>query len=143
MGNTQPKRSLSGKGFHSIWWIGFAFHFSCLTVQQAVILGKPVSFKVENISSTLDGTSAIYTAEIRGSGGVYEFHVRRGPDTEIYQLPSNKLTLLYEMEMGFKDIKRSVDHRYTRVTVNTHKSKRIYEINTDLIANFITGLKKK
>ena len=127
-------------------WLPYIFFLSilsCTSIQQAVVQRKPVSFIVENITNTLYGDVGIYTAEIRYKGGEYEFHVRRGPDTEIYFLPSNKLSLLYEMEIAFKDIKRSIDHRYTRVTVIANKSKRIHETNTDLIANFISGLKKK
>ena len=89
------------------------------------------------------GAEDIYTAEIKCNAGEYEFHVKRGPDVQVYYLPSNKLSLLYQMETAFKDIKRSNSHSYHHVTVIANKSKRTHEINTDLIANFITGLKKK
>jgi hypothetical protein len=126
-----------------VYIIILLFLFSCTSIQQAVVQRKPVSFKVENNTNRLNGNIEVYTAEIKYVGGEYEFHVRRGTDSEIYFLPSNKLSLLYGMEMAFKDIKRLVDHRYTRVTVTANKSKRIHEINTDLVANFISGLKKK
>lgn len=127
-----------------IWpYISFFFLFSCLSVQQAVILGKPVSFKVVSCLDTRYGAEDIYTAEVMRNAGEYELHVRRGPLTEVYYLPSNKLTILYQMEAGFKDIKGSYSHSYHHVTVTANKSVRKYKINTDLIANFITGLKKK
>jgi hypothetical protein len=138
MENTQPKKSLSGK---SLFFIVGLFLFSCTSIQQAVVLEKPVVFNVEQHGDAWTDPSQFYSAEIKRNGGEHELHVTKNSVTTIYKLPSNKLTLIYEMEMGFKDIK-SNGPSYYKITTITDKTKRIYKVNTDLVSNLITGLSK-
>jgi hypothetical protein len=113
---------------------------SCTSIQQAVIQDKQVIIRVQHVSYTY--SPQFYSCEVKRNGGEREFHVTNDSTTTVYLLPSNKLTLLYEMEMGLKDIKATRFSEY-KVIIQADKAKRSYRVNTDLIANFITGLKKK
>lgn len=101
----------------------------------------------QTVSITVESNKDLnysYSAEVKKSGTEYEFHVIKNDTRSIYQLPPNKLGLLYSLEEGLKDIKvqNSLAQHY-KVVIRASSSKKIYKINTDLIANFIGGLKKK
>jgi hypothetical protein len=118
------------------------FLFSCSSIQQDVIQHKRVWISVESVNETDNNPNFFYLAEIKQNLNEFEFQVEQNGITTIYKLPSNKLTLLYEMEMGLKDIQTN-NPIHQKIIINTNKTKRTYKVNTDLIANFITGLKKK
>jgi hypothetical protein len=118
------------------------FLFSCSSIQQAAIQHKRVWISVESVNETDNNPNFFYLAEIKQNLNEFEFQVEQNGVTTIYKLPSNKLTLLYEMEMGLKDIQTN-NPIHQKIIINTNKTKRTYKVNTDLIANFITGLKKK
>lgn len=85
-----------------------------------------------------------YTTEVKKNGTEYEFHVVKNGTRSIYPLTPNKLILLYSLEEGLKDIKvKDPLVQHYKVIIKAASSKRIYKINTDLVANFIGGLKKK
>jgi len=143
MVNTQQKRSSLDKLFPFILiGIGVSFLFSCTSIQQAIIQGKPVAIRIERHGDAWTDPSQFYVCEVKRNGGEHEFHVTKDSNTVIYLLPSAKLTLLYEMEMAFKDLHQWALSYYL-VIVQSYKTKRSYRINTDIVANFITGLKKK
>jgi hypothetical protein len=46
------------------------------------------------------------------------------------------------MENSFKDLHTLTGLSYCQITIETGKQKRAYKINTDIMHDFITGLKK-
>ncbi len=125
------------------FYIFLIFLFSCTSIQEAIITGKPVVVSVEHHGDAWTDPTTFYTTEIKKSGEDYEFHVTKNDTLTIYKLPPNKLTLFYGMEEGFKDLNSNTSLSYYRIIVSAGASKRNYKINTDLIANFIKGLKRK
>lgn len=120
----------------------FLFLTSCATrgiIPDAISKGETISINVETKGDTY---VSFYELVIQKNGEEYELMQLEHYNTITYKLPSNKLELLSEMEPNFKGL-NSLGNKYFVVTISTALNKKIYKINTDVVHDFITGLKKK
>lgn len=119
---------------------------SCSTVyiiSSAINGGETISISIQKHQAGEKGTSESYNAYIKKNGEEYELHVAKKEELVIYKLPANKLNLLKEMENSFDQLKPLPNSTYYLIKIQTNKRKSTYRINTDIIKDFIGGLKKK
>jgi hypothetical protein len=111
-------------------------------VSEAIKNKQEVSIRVEKYEGTLTGPLEFYTLQVKKNTDAYELHVTKKELLSIYKLPANKLTLLSEMETFFDDLHNNMLSSYYQVIVQYNTKKRAFKINTDIVADFIGGLKK-
>lgn len=119
---------------------------SCNTtsiISSAINSGETISISVEKHQAGDKGPSDPYYTHVIKNGGEFELHVAVKDDLVIYKLPINKLNLLKEMENSFDQLKPLPNTTYYLIKVHTNKRKSTYRINTDIIKDFIGGLKTK
>ncbi len=103
--------------------------------------GDPITIRVENHGDTFTGRSQFYVSEIRKNGETFEMEVTKAETKVTYLLPPNKILLLSEIEVFLNDL-NDVHLSYYLVIIQSNKKKNSYRINTDIVNDFITGLKK-
>jgi len=126
----------------TITFICIILFTSCITkgvIPTAISKGEKINIRVENRGGAF---TPFYDVLIQKNENEYELIHIDNSITNIYKLPINKLNLLLQMEVSFLDLNK-LGGKYCHVTISSSTSKRSYKINTDLVANFIKGLKKK
>lgn len=120
----------------------FIFLPSCLTksiIPTAIGNGARISIKVQSLGGI---GSSFYEVNIEKKGEEYELvHLENNISTA-YKVPANKLELLSEMEMNLKALNK-LREKYFCLTISSDKKSKSYNINTDIMHDFISGLKKK
>lgn len=122
-------------------WIGYSCNTTSI-ITRAVKNSEEATIQVENKGDAPNNPANTYTTTLKKNGELYELHVVQQTKTTVYKLPANKLELLCEMENSFKDLHAKTPHAYYKVTIQSAKQKRVFLINTDIVHDFITGLKK-
>ncbi len=119
---------------------------SCSTVSiisSAINSGESISISVQKHQAGEKSPSGPYYTHVIKNGDEFELHTAIKEELVIYKLPTNKLNLLKEMENSFDQLKPLPNSTYYLIKIQTNKIKRSYRINTDIIKDFIGGLKKK
>jgi hypothetical protein len=122
-------------------FLGYACNTTSI-ISNAVKKSTEVTIRVENHNDAWTDPTHTYTATVKKNGELYELQVNDQTTYTVYKLPANKLELLCEMENSFKDLRPKTALSYCNITIETGKQKRVYRINTDIVHDFITGLKK-
>jgi hypothetical protein len=116
---------------------------SCSTraiIPGAIANGQQIKIKVESKGGAL---SSFYDVLIQKAGEDYELTHQEANISVTYKLPSNKLELLKQMEFWLKDLRYITEAKYYLMTITAGNKTSTYKINTDIMHDFITGLKKK
>lgn len=119
---------------------------SCIAtsiISSAINNGETIFISVQKNQAGEKSPSDPYYSHIIKNGDEYELHVAVKEELIIYKLPINKLNLLKEIENSFDQLKPLPNSTYYLIKIQTNKRKRSYRINTDIIKDFIGGLKKK
>ena len=111
-------------------------------ISSAINNGQPLSIRAEKHGDAWTDPLDFYVADVKKNGEAYELHVTKGSEMGIYKLPSNKLSLLSQMENSLKDLHYLDQLSYHLITIRSGKRKKSYKINTDIMKDFIGGLKK-
>lgn len=123
-----------------VFFLGYACNTTSI-ISNAVKKSTEVTIRVENHGDGLTDPTHTYTATVKKNGELYELQVSRQTTYTVYKLPANKLELLCEMENSFKDLHAQTARSYYQITIQTNQQKRVYRINTDIVQDFISGLK--
>ena len=120
----------------------FFFLASCATrsiIPGAIANGDPIKIKVESKGPVV----SFYDVMVQKNGEEYELTHQENQTSSIYKLPANKIELLSEMEAWLKDLGYITKARYFEITIVSGTKKKMYRVNTDIVHDFLTGLKKK
>lgn len=107
---------------------------------DAINKGEIINIRVEQRNGT---SVSFYDVVIQKNGEEYELMVKGLEKNNTYKLPSNKLELLSEMEVSLKELRYITEAKYFVMTITTANKTKSYKVNTDIMHDLITGLKKK
>jgi len=110
-------------------------------IPDAIKNNKPLLIEVMPHGDAWTNPKDFYKAEVVKKGEEYEFVVTRSNGVTIYNLPPNKLNLLSQFEGNLKDLTASL--KYIEITISSENQKKSFQVNTDIVSDFIGGLKKK